>query len=100
MIPTHFFLILSAVLFVLGIIGFIFKNDLITQFMSIEVMLNSANLAFIAFSRAFSIIDGQVIVFFIITVAAAEAAIGLAIVLLVYRQRKSVKSEDMKLMKG
>ena len=100
MIPTSYFLILSAVLFVLGLLGFLFRKDLITQFMSIEVMLNAANLAFIAFSRSFSIIDGQVIVFFIITVAAAEAAIGLAIILLVYRQRKSIKSEDMELMKG
>jgi NADH-quinone oxidoreductase subunit K len=100
MIPTSYFLILSAVLFVLGVLGFLFRKDLITQFMSIEVMLNAANLAFIAFSRSFSIIDGQVIVFFIITVAAAEAAIGLAIILLVYRQRKSIKSEDMELMKG
>jgi len=91
---------LSAVLFALGVIGFLFRKDLITQFMSIEVMLNAANLAFIAFSRAFSSIDGQVVVFFIITVAAAEAAIGLAIILLVYRQRKTIKSEDMGLMKG
>ncbi|MFO7867164.1 MAG: NADH-quinone oxidoreductase subunit NuoK [Candidatus Aminicenantes bacterium] len=100
MIPTNYFLILSAVLFGLGVIGFLFKKDLITQFMSIEVMLNAANLAFIAFSRSFSVIDGQVIVFFIITVAAAEAAVGLAIILLIYRQRKTVKSEDMTLMKG
>lgn len=100
MIPTSYFLILSAVLFALGVIGFLFRRDLITQFMSIEVMLNAANLAFIAFSRAFSSIDGQVVVFFIITVAAAEAAIGLAIILLVYRQRKTIKSEDMELMKG
>jgi NADH-quinone oxidoreductase subunit K len=100
MIPTSYFLILSAVLFALGVIGFLFRKDLITQFMSIEVMLNAANLAFIAFSRAFSSIDGQVVVFFIITVAAAEAAIGLAIILLVYRQRKTIKSEDMGLMKG
>ena len=100
MIPTSYFLILSAVLFALGVIGFLFRRDLITQFMSIEVMLNAANVAFIAFARAFSSIDGQVIVFFIITVAAAEAAIGLAIILQVYRQRKSIKSEDMELMKG
>ncbi len=100
MIPTSYFLILSAVLFALGVIGFLFRRDLITQFMSIEVMLNAANLAFIAFSRALSSIDGQVVVFFIITVAAAEAAIGLAIILLVYRQRKTIKSEDMELMKG
>lgn len=100
MIPTSYFLILSAVLFALGVVGFLFRKDLITQFLSIEVMLNAANLAFIAFSRALSSIDGQVVVFFVITVAAAEAAIGLAIILLVYRQRKSVKSEDMELMKG
>ena len=100
MIPTSYFIILSIILFILGIIGFFVKKDLITQFMCVEVMLNAANLALIAFSKASSSMDGQIIVFFIITVAAAEAAVGLAIILLVYRQKKTIKTEDIQLMKG
>ena len=100
MIPTSYFIILSIFLFILGIIGFFVKKDLITQFMCVEVMLNAANLALIAFSKAHSSLDGQIIVFFIITVAAAEAAVGLAIILLVYRQKKTIKTEDIQLMKG
>lgn len=100
MIPTNYFLILSVVLFVLGAIAFFIKRDLITMFMSVEIMLNAANLAFITFARSASSPDGQIIVFFIITVAAAEAAVGLAIILLIFRQKKTIKSEDMKLMKG
>lgn len=100
MIPLSYFLILSAILFVLGAIAFFVKRDLITMFMAVEVMLNAANLAFIAFARSANSLDGQIIVFFIITVAAAEAAVGLAIILLIFRQKKTVKSEDIKLMKG
>lgn len=100
MIPPSYFLVLSAALFLLGTIAFFIKQDLITQFMSIEVMLNAANLAFIALAKSFSPLDGQVIVFFIITVAAAEAAVGLAIILLIFRQKKNVRSEDLSLMKG
>lgn len=100
MIPTNYFLILSVVLFVLGAIAFFVKRDLITQFMSIEIMLNAANLAFITLARSANSADGQIIVFFIITVAAAEAAIGLAIILLIFRQKKTIKSENIKLMKG
>jgi len=99
-IPTSYFIILSIILFILGIIAFFIKKDLITQFMAVEIMLNAANLALIAFSKAHSSLDGQIIVFFIITVAAAEAAIGLAIILLVYRQKKTIKTEDLQLMKG
>lgn len=100
MIPASYFLILSIILFVLGAIAFFIKRDLITMFMAVEVMLNAANLAFIALARSASSIDGQVIVFFIITVAAAEAAVGLAIILLIFKQKKTIKTEDVKLMKG
>ena len=100
MIPIYYFLILSAVLFVMGTVGFLIKKDLITQFMCVEVMLNAANVAFIAFARSASSLNGQIIVFFIITVAAAEAAVELAIILLVYRQKKPIKTEDSSLMKG
>jgi NADH-quinone oxidoreductase subunit K len=100
MIPISYFIALSLMLFVLGIIAFFVKRDLITMFMAVEVMLNAANLALIALAKSSSALGGQVIVFFVITVAAAEAAVGLAIILLVFRQKKTVKTEDMRLMKG
>lgn len=100
MVPIGYFIILSAILFVLGAFGFFVKRDLITQFLCIEVMLSAANLAFITFAKARSSLDGQIFVILIITVAAAEAAVGLAIILLVYRQKKTIKSEDMSLLKG
>lgn len=100
MIPIGYFIGLSILLFVLGVIAFFIKRDLITMFMAVEIMLNAANLAFIALAKAAGSLAGQVIVFFVITVAAAEAAVGLAIILLVFRQKKSIKAEDMRLMKG
>ena len=100
MIPISYFLVLSAILFFLGTVAFFVKRDLITQFMAIEVMLTAANLAFIAFAKSASSLDGQIIVFFIITVAAAVAAVGLEIILLVFKQRKTIRSEDITLMKG
>ena len=100
MIPLNYFLILSIILFVMGAIAFFIKRDLITQFMSIEIMFNAANLAFLAFAKAAASLDGQIIVFFVITVAAAEAAVGLAIILLIFRQKKTIKTEDIQSMKG
>src|SRR4030042_6690006 len=93
MIPVGYFFGLSIVLFVLGIIGFFVKRDLITMFMAVEVMLNAANLAFIALAKAAGSPHAQVLAVFVITVAAAEAAVGLAIILLVFRQKKSIKAE-------
>jgi NADH-quinone oxidoreductase subunit K len=100
MIPQSYFLILSAVLFFLGVVAFFVKRDLITQFLSIEVMLSAGNLAFITFAKYTSSLAGQIIVFFVITVAACEAAIGLAIILLVFRQNKTIKTEEFNTMKG
>jgi len=100
MIPTHYYLILSIILFSLGIIAFFVKKDLVTMFLAVEVMLNAANLALVAFARSASDIDGQIIVLFIITVAAAEAAIGLAIILHIYRRKKTIRTEDINLLKG
>ena len=100
MIPSGYFIGLSLALFGLGVLGFFVKKDLITQFMSIEVMLNAANLMFLAFSRMHGAADGQVIVLFVITTAAAEAAVGLAIILLVFRKKKSVRTEDYQRLKG
>jgi NADH-quinone oxidoreductase subunit K len=90
---------LSAALFGLGVVGFVFKRNIITLFMCIELMLNAVNLAFIAFSRMLGQLDGQVFVFFVIVVAAAEAAVGLAIVILIARNRKSLNVERVDSMK-
>ena len=100
MIPTAFFLVLSIVLFVLGVVAFFIKRDLITMFMAVEIMLNAANLAFLTFAKATASLDGQVIVFFVITVAAAESAVGLAIILLVFKRKMSIQSDDLDVMKG
>ncbi len=95
----HHYLILSALLFALGATGVILKKNIISIFLCIELMLNAANLSFIAFSRYLNQVDGQVIVFFVMVVAAAEAAVGLAITVVVYRNRKSLNVDDADLMK-
>lgn len=100
MIPSAAFLLLAAVLFVLGIVAFFVKKDLLTQFMAVEVMLNAGNLAFLALTKALGRADGQAVVLFVITVAAAEAVIGLAVIVLVFRQRKSIRTDDLKELKG
>ena len=99
MVPTSYYLILSALLFGLGVIAFLFKRNIITIFMSIELMLNAVNLAFVAFSRAMGKLDGQVFVFFVIVVAAAEAAVGLAIIILIARNRQTLNVERIDLLK-
>lgn len=99
MVPISYYVILSAVLFGLGVIAVVFKRNIITIFMSIELMLNAVNLAFVAFSREFDQLDGLVFVFFVIVVAAAEAAVGLAIVMVIARNRKSLNVEDVNLLK-
>jgi NADH-quinone oxidoreductase subunit K len=99
MIPTNYYLILSALLFGLGVIGFVFKRNIITIFMSIELMLNAVNLAFVAFSQARNQTDGQVFVLFVIVVAAAEAAVGLGIIILTARNRQSLNVEKVDLLK-
>lgn len=99
MIPTSYYIILSSILFGLGVIAFIFKRNVITIFMSIELMLNAVNLAFVAFSRALNQLDGQIFVLFVIVVAAAEAAVGLGIVILIARNRQSLNVERVDLLK-
>jgi NADH-quinone oxidoreductase subunit K len=93
------FLILSAVLFSLGVVGVLLRRGAISILMSIELMLNAANLAFIAFARQFGETDGQIYVFFIITLAAAEAAVGLAIVIALFRLRESTDVDELSLLK-
>ena len=98
-VPIYYFLILSAVLFGLGVVAFLFKRNIIAIFMSIELMLNAVNLAFVAFSRALGKLDGQVFVFFVIVVAAAEAAVGLAIVINIAHNRRTLNVEQVDLLK-
>ncbi len=96
--PDHF-LLLSAVLFTLGVIGVLLRRGAISILMSIELMLNAANLAFITYARQFNQTDGQIYVFFIITLAAAEAAVGLAIVIALFRLRESTDVDELSLLK-
>ena len=91
---------LSVVLFTLGVVGVLARRNAIIIFMSIELMLNAANLAFIAFARSFNQIDGQVFVFFVMVVAAAEVAVGLALMVAVFRTRQSINVDDINQLKG
>ncbi len=99
LVPLNYYLILSAVIFAIGVAGVLVRRDLIVVLMSIELMLNAVNLTFIAFSRYLGSMAGQVIVFFVMAVAAAEAVIGLAIIISVYRHRQSLDPQEMRLLK-
>lgn len=98
-IPLPFYLGVSAILFAIGTVGVLTRRNAIVIFMCVELMLNAVNLTFIAFSRYLGKIDGQVFVFFIMTVAAAEAAVGLALMIAFYKNRESIDVEDVNLMK-
>jgi len=99
MVPLTYYLGLSAILFVLGICGFLFKRNIITIFMSIELMLNAVNLSFVAFAYQWHQLHGQVFVFFVMVVAAAEAAVGLAIIISVFRTRATLNVDRVDLLK-
>jgi len=104
-VPIAYYLVLSAVLFSIGVAAFLIKRNIISVFMSIELMLNAVNLAFIAFSRQWSQIsghlqvNGQIFVFFVMVVAAAEAAVGLAIIIAIFRARNTLNVDQIDLMK-
>jgi NADH-quinone oxidoreductase subunit K len=98
-VPPSWFMALGAVLFAIGVAGVVLRRNAIVMLMSIELMLNAVNLTFIALSRALGSVDGQVIVLFVITVAAAEAATGLAIILAVFRNRETVNADELNLMR-
>ena len=100
MIPASWSLLLSAVVFTIGVIGVLVRRNAIVIFMSVELMLNSGNLAFVAFARELHSLDGQVFVFFVMTVAAAEVAVGLAIIVNLFRLRESVFVDEINLLKG
>ncbi len=93
------YIFLSALLFSIGVVGVIVRRNAIVVFMSIELMLNGANLAFVSYSRFLESMDGQIIVFFVMAVAATEAAVGLAIVVLIYRNRESTNVDEINLLK-
>ena len=99
-VPLSWYLVLSAVLFSLGVAGFLFRKNIITVFMSIELMLNAVNLSFIAFSYHLKQVDGQIFSFFVMVVAAAEAAVGLGIILTVYKNRSTLEIDEINSMKN
>jgi NADH-quinone oxidoreductase subunit K len=98
-VPTSWYLILSALLFSLGVVGFLIKRSLITVFMSIELMLNAVNLSFVTFAHEWHAVKGQIFVFFVMMVAAAEAAVGLAVIIAVFRARATLNVDQIDLMK-
>ena len=99
MVPTTYYVGLSVILFAIGVIGVLVRRNAIVIFLSIELMLNAANLAFVAFARQQQSVDGQVIVFFVMTVAAAEAAVGLAIIIAVFRHRQTINADELRLLR-
>lgn len=100
LVPTTYYIILSSVMFAIGVAGVLIRRNAILIFMSIELMLNSANLAFVAFARSFLDLDGQVFVFFVMTVAAAEVAIGLALIVAIFRTKLSIDIDELHEMEG
>jgi NADH-quinone oxidoreductase subunit K len=100
MVEPVWYVGLSAVLFTIGVVGVLVRRNPLVIFMSIELMLNAANLAFVAFGRTHGTADGQVIVFFVMTVAAAEVAVGLAIIVAIFRARHRINVDDLSLMRG
>ena len=99
-VPMSWYLILSAILFGLGVAGFIYRRNIITVFMSIELMLNAVNLTFITFSYKLKQVDGHIFSFFVMVVAAAEAAVGLAIILTVFKNRNTLNVDEVNSMKN
>ena len=99
MVPIAYYLVLAAVLFSIGVAAFLIKRNVITVFMSIELMLNAVNLTFVAFAHMWNRINGQIFVFFVMVVAAAEAAVGLAIIITIFRTRQTLNVDQIDLMK-
>lgn len=100
MLPVYYYVGLSAILFVLGALGVLIRRNAIIIFMSIELMLNSANLAFVAFARVYQEVSGQLFVFFVMTVAAAEVAVGLALIVAIFHTKQSIDIDNLHSLKG
>jgi NADH-quinone oxidoreductase subunit K len=100
MVPISAYLVVGAILFSLGALGVLIRRDPLVIFMSIEMMLNAVNLTLVAFSRQLHSMDGQIFVFFVMTVAAAEVVIGLALIVAIFRTRESINVDSVNVMKG
>ena len=100
MVPLNWYLVLSAAVFMVGMFGFLTRKNIIIMFMSVELMLNGVNISLVAFSHYLQDLRGHILVFFVITVAAAEAAIGLAIILALFRNKQTAHVDEMNEMKG
>ena len=100
MVPTTYYVLLSAALFAMGVLGVLLRRNAIVVFMSVELMLNAANLALVAFARERLSVDGQVLVFFVITVAAAEVAVGLALLVAIFRSKNTADVDEVSSLRG
>ncbi len=100
MIPVSYYLALSAILFVIGILGVLLRRNALIMFMSLELMFNAGNLAFVTFARMYGSLTGQLVVFFVMTVAAAEVAIGLALIVEIFRSKHSIDIDELRNLKG
>ncbi len=100
MVPVDYYIILSAILFSLGALGVLSRRNPLIIFMSIELMLNAANLAFVAFARVYNTFSGQIFVFFVIAVAAAEVAVGLALIVEIFKSKRNINIDEMNSLKG
>jgi NADH-quinone oxidoreductase subunit K len=100
MVPVSYYLILSAILFSMGITGVLLRRNSLVLFMSLELMFNAGNLAFVTFARMFGDLSGQLVVFFVMTVAAAEVAIGLALIVEIFRHRRSIDLDQLSGLRG
>jgi NADH-quinone oxidoreductase subunit K len=99
LIPLSYYVILSAIVFITGLVGVLIRRNIIIILLSVELMLNATNINFVAFSRYLGLVSGQVFVFFALTVAAAEVAVGLAIIIALYRSKASINVDDFQLLK-
>jgi NADH-quinone oxidoreductase subunit K len=99
-ITPSFYLVLAAVLFGIGAVGLLVRRNVLVMFMCVELMLNAVNLTFVAFARALNDIGGQVLVFFTLVVAAAEVAVGLAIIVAIFRRRRAATADDLRILEG
>jgi len=100
MVPVNYYVVLSAILFVIGALGVLSRRNPLIIFMSIELMLNAANLAFVAFASVYETFSGQIFVFFVIAVAAAEVAVGLALIVEIFKTKKNINIDEMNSLKG
>jgi NADH-quinone oxidoreductase subunit K len=100
MVPVTYYVALSAILFTIGVLGVLVRRNPLVIFMSIELMLNAGNLAMVAFTRTYVVLEGQIFVFFVMTVAAAEVAVGLALIVTIFRSRHNIDIDLMNTLKG